>query len=336
MPVVMPRVFVSYSRKDSDVLKSISDSLQRAGIQCWLDTLRLQVGDEWSREIEEEIAQSDAFLAYITPNYLGSTECTKELDFALSAQRLLILPYADAKSTLDRIPEHVRSRINCGVLDDPGGESFQSSLLELAGRAWVSLQVSRRMVPSRNHILASASIFDSPGFTREDILKRTTSELVLAGSNLRSWLSDPESIEGLVSLVKERKLRLRLIMATRESLRGVSEEGALHLDQSVLDVEGMLSKFDPGDRRRFSIHFHIGASTLSAVFIDPMLRTGILFFSPRWAIQFLPQDRFSCVIDKSVNGDELYKSLYNSVLLMTQRDAKSIDDMLAKLPSRVG
>jgi len=75
-------------------------------------------------------------------------------------------------------------------------------------------------------------------------------------------------------------------------------------------------------------YFHVGATTLSAVFIDPESPDGILFFSPRWAIQFLPQDRLTCVIDKTKNSSALYKAIYNSVFLMTQRDAKSVDDML--------
>jgi hypothetical protein len=67
------------------------------------------------------------------------------------------------------------------------------------------------------------------------------------------------------------------------------------------------------------------------IFCSRQLRrgAGILFFNPRWAIQFLPQDRLTCVIDKAINSASLYKALYNSVLLMTQRDARSLEDMLA-------
>ena len=75
-------------------------------------------------------------------------------------------------------------------------------------------------------------------------------------------------------------------------------------------------------------HFHVGASTLSAVFIDPKAADGILFFSPRWAIQFLPQDRMTCIVDKRINDEDLYKAIYNGVLLMTQGDAMSDGEML--------
>ena len=185
---------------------------------------------------------------------------------------MLVVPYADSVETRDNIPAKYKSKINCGVLGGAGTDEYHRAVLELTGRAWASLQVVERVVPSSDHILASPAILDSPGFTRNDILRRTTSELVLAGSNLRSWLSDDESKDGLVDLVKVRKKRLRLILATYESLRGISEEGAMHLEQSVADIRAIMKAFDEDDLQRFSAHFHIGASTLSSVFVDPMLK----------------------------------------------------------------
>lgn len=76
-------------------------------------------------------------------------------------------------------------------------------------------------------------------------------------------------------------------------------------------------------------HFHVGAATLSAVIIDPTTPRGLLFFSPRRAVQFLPQDRLTCVVDKAENAEGLFKAIYNGVLLMTQGDAESVGDMLA-------
>jgi hypothetical protein len=75
----------------------------------------------------------------------------------------------------------------------------------------------------------------------------------------------------------------------------------------------------------------MGASTLSAVIIDPETPEGVLFFSPRWAIQFLPQDRLTCIIDKKINSADLFKAIYNGVLLMTQGDAKNIEEMHATM-----
>jgi len=162
-------------------------------------------------------------------------------------------------------------------------------------------------------------------------MERTKEELILAGPNLRSWMSDDDTRQGLVELVKRRHVRVTLILATYETLSPISPEGAIHLRKSVKDIKGMIGMLEGDERKLMSAHFHVGASTLSAVFIDPRAPTGILFFNPRWAIQFLPQDRLTCVIDKTINSTSLFKAIYNGVLLMTQGDAKTVEDMLAAL-----
>ena len=140
-------------------------------------------------------------------------------------------------------------------------------------------------------------------------------------------MSDEDSKRGLVTLVQERHVRVTLILATYETLRPISPEGAIHLRESVKDIRQMLDDLAGGERDLMRAYFHVGAATLSAVFVDPESPGGILFFSPRWAIQFLPQDRLTCVIDKSINSEGLFKALYNGVLLMRQGDAKSLEEM---------
>ena len=269
--------------------------------------------------------EGDLFFAYVTPNYLKSARCMQELRQALNAERLVVLPFADSIETLQAIPTEITDQVACRIFEP---ESYWPSVLELAGKAWESLQTARRLVASEDHILTGPAIFDSEGYTRRDLLNRPKKELILAAANLRSWMSDSDSRQQLVDLVKVRRIRVTLILATYETLRPISAEGALHLRQSVEDIKPMLDLLTEEERALMRVYFHVGATTLSAVFIDPEEPDGILFFSPRWAIQFQPQDRLTCVIDKTINSAALYKAIYNSVFLMTQRDAKSIADML--------
>jgi hypothetical protein len=187
--------------------------------------------------------------------------------------------------------------------------------------------VGNRVVSADDHILAGPAIFDDAGYSRAELIARTRRELVLVGPNLRSWLSDDDSKQGLVELVKQRRVRVTMILATYETLRPIAPEGAIHLRQSVKDIGRMADLLDDDEKHLMSAQFHVGASTLSAVFVDPMSPDGILFFSPRWAIQFLPQDRLTCVIDKAINSAALFKAVHNGVLLMTQGDAKTVADM---------
>jgi hypothetical protein len=97
----------------------------------------------------------------------------------------------------------------------------------------------------------------------------------------------------------------------------------------------MLEHLTITERQRMQAFFHPGAATLSAVFIDPDSADGILFFTPRWAVQYISQDRLTCVIDKKVNSAALYDAIYSSVnQLMTQRTTTlSLEDMLKKRPA---
>jgi hypothetical protein len=316
---------MSYSRLDKGYIDGVRSDLLAASIDCWIDETNIQTGDRLNPVIEDAISQSTLFFAFVTKNYLNSRWCMKEFQHALSSPGVAVAPYVSSRDTLDMVPPELMDDVLFGILET---DNRARALLELTGRAWASLQTTQRVVPAENHILAGPAIFDSAGYSRLDLMERTRKELILAGPNLRSWLSDEESKRGLVATVRERGVRVTLILATYETLRAVSPEGAIHLRASVDDIRGMFDQLDQTERRLMPAYFHVGASTLSSVIIDPETPQCILFFSPRWAIQYLPQDRMTCVVDKKINDERLFKSIYNSVLLMTQGDAKSIEEML--------
>lgn len=328
--MIRPQIFISYSHRDSEYVHQIRRDLLSGNVDCWMDDT-LQTGDRLSPSLEAAITGSSLFFAYITEHYLKSAWCMRELQHAMASSRVAVVPYADSEATRAAIPAELMDQVIIGILEQ---ENYAHSLMQLVGQSWASLQAVQRVVPADDHILAGPAIFDSAGYSRHDLMTRTKSELILAGTNLRSWMSDDESKRGLIALVKERQVRVTLIMATYETLRPVSVEGAIHLRESVKDVRQMVAALSGAERDLLRVYFHIGASTLSAVFIDPDTPEGLLFFSPRWAIQFLPQDRLTCVIDKSINSVALYKALYNGVLLMRQGDAKSLDEMAAEAEER--
>jgi hypothetical protein len=326
MSLIRPRVFVSYSRKDEAYIRTLRADLFNSEIDCWLDIADIQAGERLNPAIEDAISASSLFFAYVTKHFLASPWCMGEIRYALRAPRVVVAPYVDSQATLDAVPSPLLDEVAFGTI---GPDNYTRAVLEIAGRAWASLQISQRLVPSADHILAGSAVFDSAGYSRGDLMERAKEELVLAGPNLRSWMSDDDSRQGLVELVRRRHVRVTLILATYETLSPMSREGAIHLRASVKDIREMMDMLEGPQRRLMSAYFHVGAATLSAVFIDPKTPHGVLFFNPRWAIQFLPQDRLTCIIDKTINSPDLFKAIYNGVLLMTQGDAKTIDEMLA-------
>jgi hypothetical protein len=326
MGTLRPRVFVSYSRRTEEFVRRLRADLFNSELDCWIDASDIQVGQRLNPAIESAIAGSNLFFAYVTDDFLRSRWCMAEIRYALHSARVTLAPYVDSQETLDAVPSDLLDEVAFGRIAE---DNYLRSALEIAGRAWSSLQESQLLVSAHDHILAGPAIFDSGGYSRAELIDRAQEELILAGPNLRSWMSDDDSKQGLVDLVRRRHVRVTLILATYETLRPVSPEGAIHLRESVKDISAMMASLDGPERRLMSAHFHVGASTLSAVFVDPRSPRGLLFFSPRWAIQFLPQDRLTCVIDKTINSPDLFKAVYNGVLLMTQGDAKTLEEMLA-------
>jgi len=326
MGTLRPRVFVSYSRRNEEFVRRLRADLFNSELDCWIDASDIQAGQRLNPAIESAIAGSNLFFAYVTDDFLRSRWCMAEIRYALHSARVTLAPYVDSQETLDAVPSDLLDEVAFGRIAE---DNYLRSALEIAGRAWSSLQESQLLVSAHDHILAGPAIFDSGGYSRAELIDRAQEELILAGPNLRSWMSDDDSKQELVDLVRRRHVRVTLILATYETLRPVSPEGAIHLRESVKDISAMMASLDGPERRLMSAHFHVGASTLSAVFVDPRSPRGLLFFSPRWAIQFLPQDRLTCVIDKTINSPDLFKSVYNGVLLMTQGDAKTLEEMLA-------
>jgi hypothetical protein len=326
MSVIKPQIFLSYSHIDASYVQKVRRGLLSGNVDCWMDDT-IQTGDKLSPVIEDAISSSSLFFAYITEAYLKSRWCMNEFRYALKAPGVTVVPYTDSEETLKAVPGELKDVVVFGILKP---KSYAHSLMQLVGRSWESLQTFQRVVPAENHILAGPAIFDSAGYTRSDLMARTKRELILAGGNLRSWMSDEESKSGLVALVQERRVRVTLILATYETLRPISPEGAIHLRESVKDIRRMTDRLAEEEKDLMRVYFHVGAATLSAVFIDPDSPNGLLFFSPRWAIQWLPQDRLNCVIDKTINSEGLFKAIYNGVLLMRQGDAKSLEEMAAE------
>jgi hypothetical protein len=83
-------VFVSYSSRDRDAVKSLTQDLQDADEQVWLDQ-RLAGGDAWWRAILEQIRGCDVFIFALSQISIESKPCQAELQYA-QALGLPILP----------------------------------------------------------------------------------------------------------------------------------------------------------------------------------------------------------------------------------------------------
>ena len=101
----MAKLFVSYASPDRPFVQALSRTLEALGHDVFYDR-DLVAGTQWWQELLDRIEASDGFLPVLSPRYLVSDACARELDWAI-ALGIPLLPI-DAGST---DPRHCRREI---------------------------------------------------------------------------------------------------------------------------------------------------------------------------------------------------------------------------------
>jgi len=108
-----PFLFVSYARADSDDVYPLVENLSQQRVSTWIDR-SIRGGEDWPTTIEERLLNCSGVLALVSPSFVESHYCPREVIFA-DALRKPILPVfiqpADLKrglawllSTYNQIP----------------------------------------------------------------------------------------------------------------------------------------------------------------------------------------------------------------------------------------
>ncbi|WP_191117950.1 toll/interleukin-1 receptor domain-containing protein [Vibrio campbellii] len=75
-------IFISHAHEDVDFAELLKLRLEKEGIDSWLDTERLKIGQDWREEIDLGITSSLAVIAVMTPEARKSEYVTYEWAFA--------------------------------------------------------------------------------------------------------------------------------------------------------------------------------------------------------------------------------------------------------------
>jgi len=89
-------LFISYSRKDSAIVKRFADELHKAGYRCWLDVDGVETGDEFKSKIVTAIKESELFLFFSSQASNRSPWTVKEVNVAVSLKKTIIPIKLDA------------------------------------------------------------------------------------------------------------------------------------------------------------------------------------------------------------------------------------------------
>ena len=85
-------VFISYSRKDFEKVKAVKEEIDRlVGIDCWMDLNGIESGDWFKKVIISAINRHNTLLFMLTSNSMNSRFAMKELGFAASNGKRIVL-----------------------------------------------------------------------------------------------------------------------------------------------------------------------------------------------------------------------------------------------------
>lgn len=80
-------IFLSYSHRDSDIVRACHAVLKSIGFNALLDKVDLRAGQPFDSRIQDMIAESDLFQFFWSPNSRDSDYCKLELDHALAVAK---------------------------------------------------------------------------------------------------------------------------------------------------------------------------------------------------------------------------------------------------------
>ena len=87
----MAGIFVSYARKDIELVKQIMSELHNLGFDYWMDARNLQGGERWTEEIADAILKCEHFLLFISTPSMESDNVAREVQIAYENHKKIIL-----------------------------------------------------------------------------------------------------------------------------------------------------------------------------------------------------------------------------------------------------
>src|SRR5258708_38103408 len=86
----MARAFISYSRKDVDFARRLTNDLVKLGVDIWIDLEDIPAGLKWSTAIQQGLTSSDIMMLVVSPDSIASTNVEDEWQYFLDKHKPLI------------------------------------------------------------------------------------------------------------------------------------------------------------------------------------------------------------------------------------------------------
>lgn len=123
----MGHIFVSYSRRDLEIVNRLVEMIQRAGINIWIDREAIKAGKLWRTQIVQAIDTCDAFVLMLSSSSAASENVRKEIDLAQDSGRSIFIMNLDQA----KIPADMRYQLVGLQFIDLKSLGFDSAINQL-------------------------------------------------------------------------------------------------------------------------------------------------------------------------------------------------------------
>jgi hypothetical protein len=200
-------VFLSYSRKDSEIMRRIYDDLRSEGLNVWMDD-ELKAGTpEWERDIENAIKNTGTVVVVLSPDSKASDWVQREITFAESFEKRIfpVLVRGDAKTAVPiRLVNH--NRVN--VIKDYHG-AIQKLATDICHHLGIESKTQRRQREAQ----ANLKVEVPPRTNEAQIREQQQREQRLAVEDEKKPAADNLGVSA--SLMAQRALRRRPLTTRR-------------------------------------------------------------------------------------------------------------------------
>ncbi|WP_026449861.1 toll/interleukin-1 receptor domain-containing protein [Aequorivita capsosiphonis] len=80
------RIFISYSRRDTEYVSSLVDALRKQGFEVWFDK-NIRTGTDWDDTIESELKKADAVVLILSQTSVASENVKDEISYAIGLDK---------------------------------------------------------------------------------------------------------------------------------------------------------------------------------------------------------------------------------------------------------
>jgi tetratricopeptide (TPR) repeat protein len=134
------KIFISYSRKDTTFVDQVEEALKVRNFHPLIDRSDIYVFEDWWRRVQSLIVQADTVILVLSPDYVSSDVCRKEVEFAASRnKRFAPLEYRSVDCKL--IPDQVE-RLNFEFCVDMG--QFEQNMERLTAALQTDIEWIRK------------------------------------------------------------------------------------------------------------------------------------------------------------------------------------------------